>query len=77
MPDLRNLKNDAGGGTDSATENLVKALDELREEVSKLNRKGRGGLPRGLFVLLIVALGGAAVAVLNGRSGAKDTDDWS
>ncbi len=79
MPDARNPKNDAGDAVENVAQNLVKALDDLREEVSKLNRRGRGGPPRGLFVLLIVALVGVAVAVLNGRSDRDDADadDWS
>ena len=77
MPHHKDLKGDAGEAVANASADLAKALDDLREEVSKLNRRDRGGPPRGILLLLLLAAVAVAAAVLNGRQGGSDdSDDW-
>ena len=78
MPDLKNVRDDAANTAEDVYSNLAKALDDLREEVKKLDRRDRGGPPRGLLFLVLAAAIAAAVVVVNGRANRDaDTDDWA
>ena len=78
MPHHKDARDDAANTAEDVYANLSKALEDLREEVSRLSDRDRGGPPRGLLFLVLAVAIGVAVAVMNGRAGrGDDADDWS
>ena len=78
MANVDDVRKDTQDAAEDVIANLAKTLDELRKEVGKLNKRDRGGVPRPLLLVALVAIVGAIVAVMNGRNDDDtESDDWS